>query len=355
MNANAGISANLVMQGGRNGDLLQGNLIADDNNAVKLFLEESVVLENQNILGNIVVQRDSGRQALYTLRNHQNRLVFRMLQREPTQSEIGEHRCFFRKVISPNEDIAYEVAYKANNFDMKTFVSGRIGNAKSKFNPKKAGDGRAKDYYYTFKYNSTQIQFLRKINKERERFNMKTFFLNNGDDKFSIYVNKRNGPSGRYDKKQGADTRSFNTPAYKQNFVQYIPIIPQTNRGYEPINYGRPLNNGFRGKRGPTNNGRFVGNSRFGPKESFGGSPNGRSMFVKPNGFNGDYDKNMRSYPARGGYGTQFTGSGQFNRPRGGYGYNSQQNGRFNEDGRRFMDFDSGSRGYQGFMRSSRY
>ena len=119
---------------------------------------------------------------------------------------------------------------------MQTFVSGRIGNAKSKFDPKKAGDGRAKDYYYIFKYNIFQIQFLRKINKERERFNMKSFFLNDGDDKFSIFVNKRNSPSGRNYKKQGADTISFKTPTYKQNYVEYIPIMSQTNPVYEPIN-----------------------------------------------------------------------------------------------------------------------
>lgn len=355
MNANAGPSRNIGILGGRNIDLLHENLNVDQN-TVKLFLEESIVLEDQNIKGNYVLQQNSGQPALYTLRNQMNRLAFRMLQRTPTQSELGEHRCFFRKIISPTEDVAYEIAYRSDNFDMGRFVSGKIGNIKSKFDPKKAGDGRAKDYYYTFKYNSSQMQFLRKINKERERFNLKSFFLKDGDEKYSIFVNKRNNSSVRNDKRQGADTRSERTPSYKQNYVQYIPIMPQPSRVYEPISYGRPMNNGFRGKRGPNNSGRFGETSRgYGGNRS-GGSPNRRPIYVNPSGFYGDYDRNVRSYPARGGYGTRFGEGGQYNRPRGGgNGYTPQQNGRFNGYDRRFMDYDSGSRGYQGFMRSSRY
>ena len=107
MNTNPGLGSIPVMQGGRNGHLLQGILIADHNDAVKLFLEENAVLEDQNIQGSYVLQRNSGQPALYTLPNQLYRLELRILKRDPTQSELGEHKCFFRKIISPTEDIAY--------------------------------------------------------------------------------------------------------------------------------------------------------------------------------------------------------------------------------------------------------
>jgi len=93
MNANVNAGQGPAVGGSpRNSGLMQGDLIGEHKDAVKLFLEEGIVEEREKIQCNYQLYQSSGVAKKYTLGTKRNRLEFRLLQREPTADEVGEHR-----------------------------------------------------------------------------------------------------------------------------------------------------------------------------------------------------------------------------------------------------------------------
>jgi hypothetical protein len=80
----------MSLLGNVNQNQVQQPLLREDrpNEEVKLFLEESIALENDNIRG--VLEIDAGRNIKYfVLQTQQNRLEFRQLGRIWTAEELG--------------------------------------------------------------------------------------------------------------------------------------------------------------------------------------------------------------------------------------------------------------------------
>jgi hypothetical protein len=345
-NYNPNLGYNASLQNNRGNQAMQANLFAPDQNAaVKLFLEESAVLENENVMGNYEVQQSNGAFAIYALQTRQNRLEFRRTQREATMADIGEHRCLFRKVLAQNGDVAYEVCYKADNFDMERFVRGKISNVKEKFNPRKAGDGREKDYYYTFKYNGHQLQFVRRINKGNERFGCRNFFTQNEDNKFAIFVNGKDGSKDKKSKGKADYSSPYSSPKSKKIITKYVTVPVPTEKFYAQKKFVQFKPNYAYETWGPS--------VRGGPRGGFNGNKGGGYSSGKPKYVNGGrFVDTTSNFQPRRGFGGNYRGSGQrrYGLP-GGFQPYMRNDGYGNV----YDGYGPGSWGNRNFMTSSRY
>lgn len=211
----------------------RGNLFGEEQGPgreeIKLFLEQSRIQENENLVGLQTVRND-GNEVIYVLQTRQNRLEFRKLQRMYDQTELGRYRVFFNKGLDEKGNLCYFVKDKTKDFDMDKFVSGKINSVKSRFNPRKGNDGRSKEHYYVFKYNHQQLQFIKKPNTDRERYKHKCFFIIPGEDKFSIFVTRRSGQRRYRNNNQRPRWNSFKP---RGNFNRYEGF----NRRGRPSNY----------------------------------------------------------------------------------------------------------------------
>jgi len=189
----------------------QGGQIVDDP-----LLEESRVMENENILGNYT-------DGTYVLKADQNRFYFKKIRRIPTSIEINEHMCFFKKVVDGNLNVAFEKSTTCQNFDMEKFVNLKMKEIKAFYNDKIASAGKNHDYYYVMSYNKNQIQMKRHVNKGSERFSRKCFYLHYGTDsgdKFGIFiVNKRNPNNNNrnFNNKNSRNTKNNNNRNFNNN------------------------------------------------------------------------------------------------------------------------------------------
>jgi hypothetical protein len=343
----------------------------NDKGEVDLFLEYSRTVEEPILMGNFEVNQN-GSKTIYGLETKNNQLRFKDAQRNYTQVELGQNQVFFNKLNCNNGDVVYQIADAAKGFDMDKFMAGKFTSIRNRFNPRIANDGRGRDYYYVLKYNKTQIQFLRRMNKEKDRFNHKHFFIRNMQNghetnAFSIFISRmqRSRPqnNGRrfmpgYFNMSGNSYYRPNTFRQDGVYGRREPIFAQGRGGFRGYS-GRPRffnNNPFRG--GNTYRRNDYGYAANGPRENgFRGNEfrgySGRPRFFNNNPFRGGntYRRNYNGYAAngprengfRGNFGGQrFNNYGRYNRNYGSYSNYERA-------------FDSPDRGNRGFMNPPRY
>lgn len=67
----------------------------------------------------------------------------------------------------------------------------KLKKLKKKSKKKNKNNGRDDDYYYIINITDSQIQFIKKVNKRFERFNIRFFFTKSDErDKFFITYTK---------------------------------------------------------------------------------------------------------------------------------------------------------------------
>ena len=343
----------------------------NDKGEVDLFLEYSRTVDEPNLIGNYETNQN-GSKTIYGLETKNNQLRFKALQRNFTQVELGHNQVFFNKVTSNNGDVVYQIADAAKGFEMEKFMAGKFTSIRNRFNPRIANDGRGRDWYYVLKYNKNQIQFLRRMNKEKERFNHKHFFIRSMENgletnAFSIFISRmqRSRPQNSgsrfmpvYFNMSGNNNYRPNTFRQDGVYGRREPIFAQGRGGFR--NYsGRPRffnNNPFRG--GNTFRRNDYGYAANGPRENgFRGNEirgySGRPRFFNNNPFRGGntFRRNYNGYAAngprengfRGNFGGQrFNNYGRYNRNYGSYSNYERA-------------FDSPDRGNRGFMNPPRY
>ena len=282
--------------------------------------------EKVDVIG-VTEVNSQGQPIVYALNIVQNRFEFRPIIRNWTDLELARHWCFFTKTEDPNGNTGWNIAAKAKDFDVNLYFDNRVKRIKRSFNPKKARKaGNNNDYYYVIKYNSKQIQFIKRINKGNDRLRMNSFFTRD-ENKFAITVNSKVNRNGNYFRGNKGN-QNFNN---RRPRVEYVPqpiYVPEFNnqrrprfdnnfrnnfdaRRYEnfPKNFGAPrfdnFNNGgykrnFRGRRFNMNGRRFNNSNNFnnygGKRRNFrnrrprneyiGGQMNGFSNFRDQNNFN---------------------------------------------------------------------
>ena len=151
-----------------------------------LFLEESKDIELPPLKGTVSLFNE--KEALYALKDYGNQIVFKQTKRLPNNEEIGQNYAFFKKITDEKGNIAYEVAHKSKNFKMEILIKRKLNKIKNNFKKKGGSDGGSVDFYFLLKWNESQIQFQRQIDKKFDKYALNNFFVQCSENSYSIYI-----------------------------------------------------------------------------------------------------------------------------------------------------------------------
>ena len=180
-----------------------------------LFLEESKEIELPSLKG--IVSFFNEKEALYALKDYGNQLVFKQTKRLPNNEEIGQNYAFFKKITDDKGNIAYEVAHKSKNFKMEILIKRKLNKIKNNFKKKGGSDGGSVDFYFLLKWNESQIQFQRQIDKKFDKYALNNFFIQSTENSYSIYIPSEKDKNAVNNLKKRNETQKGNNVKKKNN------------------------------------------------------------------------------------------------------------------------------------------
>ena len=100
---------------------------------------------------------------------------------------------------------------------MEILIKRKLNKIKNNFKKKGGSDGGSVDFYFLLKWNESQIQFQRQIDKKFDKYALNNFFIQSTENSYSIYIPSEKDKNAVNNLKKRNETQKGNNVKKKNN------------------------------------------------------------------------------------------------------------------------------------------